>query len=138
MKLPRTEDSAILIMCELALAGRDKPVPLSVIAGRHGLSVLFLKKLARSLRQAGLVTAREGIKGGYTLATDPSFISVDWILNACLGATKNRTEKNAADVFCPFNASCLPQQIRSTVEEKIHTSLSEISLKDLIAQRGNT
>ncbi len=81
MKLTRQEEVAILVVSSIG-ARINQRVPLSDIASEHGISQLFLKKIARNLRKAGIIDSKEGVDGGYTLAKDPSSISVLDILKS--------------------------------------------------------
>lgn len=131
MRLPKQEDFAILIMSEL---GRAYPNRLSVshVAKIHGMSPLFLKKIVRLLRQAGLVESKEGIGGGYTLSKKPKFISL-WDIttavsdNRHLDAPKNTIKRN-----CPLFQACLPQHIKKIISQKLEESFTSVSLAELL------
>jgi Rrf2 family iron-sulfur cluster assembly transcriptional regulator len=130
MKLPRTENTALLLATTVAQGYGKKQVSVSEIANRHGISVSFLKKLARALRQAGLLTSKEGLGGGYTLSAHPSKISVWDILEAVKQMDKKDTDlTNAA---CPINRYCLPQNIQKTIDSTLKKNLSAVMLEDLL------
>jgi Rrf2 family transcriptional regulator, cysteine metabolism repressor len=130
MKLPRTEDTAILLVSELAENYGHGLMPLSVVAERHGLSFLFLKKLARQLKQAGLITSQEGSKGGYELAKPPHQINAWEIMDAVSHNSNDNPEINGNGV-CPLNDHCLPQTIKQSIENTLKISLSKITLAGL-------
>jgi Rrf2 family protein len=129
MKLPRTEDTAILMVSEISENYRKGPVTLSAIARRHGLSFLFLKKLARNLRMAGLISGREGLKGGYELNKSPDEINVWQIISAVRDISK--IHKSPSPEVCPLNDRCLPQSIERSIDIALETSLSKITLSVL-------
>lgn len=124
MKIPKQEDFAILLMSELANGYGKKLVSLSSVATTHGVSALFLKKIARLLRQAGLVTSKEGIGGGYALAKHPSRISVWEIMQAASGKEVQRITSRV----CPLYAACLPQRINKTIGDSVEKGLRGITL----------
>lgn len=131
MKLPRTEDLAILLMSELALRyGKDK-VSLSAVANNHGVSVLFLKKLARLLRQAELIISKEGVNGGYSLSKNPNEITV-WQIIQAVAENDLVLEQKSMQNTCPLYAGCIPQKIRSTISNQMEKALSDITLAKLI------
>jgi len=129
MKLPRSEDTAILLCCVLANTAGRKPVSLSSVARRHGLSVLFLKKLARLLKEKGYIKSKEGIGGGYTLAKSSSKISV-WNVISAIHPEKQKT--NPMQIHCPLNKQCLPQTIKQTIDRALEKHLSQITISDLL------
>ena len=75
---------AVVAMAELARSG-DQPVPIAAIAERRGMPVQFLEQLFSTLRRAGLLESRRGVKGGYTLARPPEQISVLEVVQALDG-----------------------------------------------------
>lgn len=82
MKISRRDDFALIFMKVLSREYSDKFLPVSYIARETRLSSPYLKHIASSLRDHGLVESREGISGGYRLAKKPSKISVAKILEA--------------------------------------------------------
>jgi Rrf2 family cysteine metabolism transcriptional repressor len=130
MKLPRTEDTAILLVSELAENYQKGPLSLAQIAKKHGLSFLFLKKLARCLKQAGLIISSEGVNGGYELARFPQTINVWEVIEAVSPVSKDQ-KQHVSESTCPLNEHCLPQIIRQSVTHTLKTSLSAITLVNL-------
>jgi Rrf2 family protein len=129
MKLPRSEDTAILLCCVLANNTGKTPVSLSSIAACHGLSALFLKKLARLLKEKGYLKSKEGVGGGYLLAKPPSRISV-W--NVISAIHPEKQTDNPIQIHCPINKQCLPQNIRQTIDRALEKHLSQITIADLL------
>ena len=72
---------ACVAMLELAARYADPhPIRLADVADKHGISDRFLVQILLQLKQAGLVDSTRGASGGYTLARDPSEISLYDIL----------------------------------------------------------
>jgi Rrf2 family protein len=131
MYIPRYDDVALLIMLELAVNYGKGKIPLSKISQDHGISVLFLKKLAASLKQAGLIRSREGISGGYELSSPPETISLWNIIgvfskNFLAGGSKIR-----GLCRCPIKDDCLPQKVHLTMDRALQQSFSNIYLSEL-------
>lgn len=127
MKIAKQDDIALLLVASLAKES-GKRMPLSKIAEDHGVSSLFLKKIVRMLKNAGLVNSKEGLQGGYTLNKHPKDISV-WEV---LYAVSSDTHAHNSQKRCPVCKECLPQQISYTLSETMERSLSKISLLDII------
>lgn len=132
MRFQRQEDIAILFMSELAMSEGGTVVPLSQVARSHGVSPLFLKKIVRKLRLAGLVTAREGATGGYALVGNPRTISV-WDIVRAVGTSKHDDKGGGHGLpeLCPVYSHCLPQRVRQKVTSALQTSLASLSLFDI-------
>jgi Rrf2 family cysteine metabolism transcriptional repressor len=72
---------ACVAMLELAARYSDsKPVRLSDVADKHGISDRFLVQILLDLKRAGLVDSTRGAAGGYALARVPEEISLADIL----------------------------------------------------------
>lgn len=130
MKLTRQEEVAILLVSTIAYH-IDARVPLSDIAREHGVSLLFLKNIARRLRQAGIVDSKEGVGGGYMLAKIPSTISVLDVLQA---VSHEDSELISSSTFriCPLEPNCIPQKIRRFISNAFSTYCSNITIDQLI------
>ncbi|MFH1808412.1 MAG: Rrf2 family transcriptional regulator [Pseudomonadota bacterium] len=70
----------LLAMVELACAYGGKPVQLTAIADKHGISRKYLHNLMTTLRGAGFVRSARGAHGGFLLAGDPSLVNLRDIL----------------------------------------------------------
>ncbi len=75
-------DYGLILLSELA---KEKEAPLSQIAESKALSFLFLQKVARSLLKSGLIRAKRGKYGGYSLQKSPSKITLKEIVEALEG-----------------------------------------------------
>ena len=89
----------------------------------------YLIQLAQLLRNAGIVHARPGKNGGYSLAKDASEISMLDIFNALqndrLRAERKEAE-DASDLLQDITAAC------SAVEREIEEYMSSITLQNMI------
>jgi Rrf2 family transcriptional regulator, cysteine metabolism repressor len=130
MYIPRYDEVAILLMSELAASYGQGALSLASVSRNHGVSALFLKKIVRSLKSAGLVKSREGINGGYELAKSPEKISLWEIINSF-------SEKKSEQIFvnyknCPIIQNCLPQLVHLTIKNAFINSFSDIMLSQII------
>lgn len=128
MKLLRGEDTAILLISEIARHG--EVVPLSEIAFEHGVSQLYLKKLARQLRLSGLITSKEGVGGGYCLNMPAEKISVLDVINS-VNATPKIPRVVAKRTSCPLATVCLPETIRQRIFRVLESGLGRLTVADL-------
>jgi Rrf2 family protein len=135
MKLSRQEEVAILTTCSIG-AHRNDRVSLSEIAKEHGISLPFLKKIARSLRCAGIITSKEGSGGGYILSKDPLTISVLDILEATGTVDKEHSSLSERTVGpCPLQKNCMPQKIRIFISNAFARYCSNITIDQVIKNK---
>ena len=94
----------------------------------------YLIQLAQLLRNAGIVHARPGKNGGYSLAKDASEISMLDIFNA-LQNDRPRSERkeaeDASDLLQDITAAC------SAVEREMEEYMSSITLQNMIERIHN-
>lgn len=82
--LKKETDYAIQL---LKLVPKDKKYCISLrdIAVQTGVSFLFLQKIARKLRLAGLIKAVQGVNGGYSLVKPANKITLKDVIVAVEG-----------------------------------------------------
>ena len=62
------------LLIDVALHEEDGPVSLRDVSERFGISVKYLEKISRALREAGYLESIAGARGGYRLKVHPSSI----------------------------------------------------------------
>ena len=93
--------------------------------------MLFLKKILRQLKQAGIVQSKEGIGGGYSLTKNPKDISVLDVFSAVDSAMDTSfviSDRKRYNRLCPLQPDCLPQQIRQLISTAFLTYISHITI----------
>lgn len=118
---------------EAALSSRE-------LAELQGISPTFLAKIFAKLEKAGIVTASEGVRGGYRLARPPSEISFLEIVDAIEGE-KPLFECQEVRTRCPlFGAEpptwategvCAVHAVMLRAEKAMRDSLARTSLGDV-------
>ena len=89
----------------------------------------YLIQLAQLLRNAGIIHARPGKSGGYSLAKDASEISMLDIFNALQNdrlRSERKEAEDASDLLQDITAAC------SAVERKMEEYMSSITLQNMI------
>jgi Rrf2 family protein len=123
--------------------GGVKEASVSDLAELQGISAGYLAKLMTKLRRAGLVTATEGIHGGFTLARAPHSITVAQVVDAIGGDTSLfKCKEIQARCLLLSDTSfrqvtrntCAIQAIMQVAEQCVHDELCRHTVADL-AQR---
>lgn len=134
IKFSRREDYAIILVNKLASEYAKRLVPLTEVASEYDISLFFLRNLANTLRNAGLIHATEGKTGGYSLTKDPQTLKMGEILgifsNEQMLTCCSENEKHAR--MCPQQKKCIAgntwRKLNKEFMDKVYNlSLSEFS-----------
>lgn len=131
----------------LALAQADKSLSIHALAETEHLPEGYLEKILQSLRKGGVVEAKKGTTGGYSLARDKERINVWEILRILDGPMKpfmppikgelpasNAKRVATAGWPCPPQSHCQTSEVWRRLEHEIETSLSQVTLGSLIPE----
>lgn len=132
MRLTARSRFALIAIADVAVRGAHRPVALSTIAKRHGLSLSYLETLFSALRQGGLVVSTRGPGGGYTLARSAADITVADIARisehgGLRGVAVERDSMNAQQGAMTHE---LWREFHQTVEAYLRT----VSLADVVKE----
>jgi len=131
MKLSTKGRYAVMAMLDIALNNKhQKPVKLTDISKRQGISLSYLEQLFTKLRKNGLVNSTRGPNGGYSLNRPTSKITIADIITAvdeCIDATRCKGEKN-----CHDTQACVTHQLWTDLSDQICDFLNGITLAQII------
>ncbi|MEA4855867.1 Rrf2 family transcriptional regulator [Solidesulfovibrio sp.] len=136
MKLTTRSRYGTRMILDMALHGHDGPVRIKDVAARQGVSIKYLEKLVRELKQAGFVRSRRGPRGGHELAKPLEAITVGDIVRTLEGELS--LVECGADPGrpCPRLADCLTREVWAEAARAMHKALDGITLADLVARAG--
>ena len=126
--IPKKVEYSIILIAYLA-KNRENKVSLTKVAQKLSLPYRFLGQLAVKLKDAGIVTSREGKSGGYELVSGWDQKSVYDLMRA-LGENK-RMVQCLGDVECSRVADCQLKKIWNRVEDSYIKELKLIKLADI-------
>ena len=113
-------------------AQKMRPVPLSTISARQGISLSYLEQLFSALRRAGLVDSTRGPGGGYTLARQAEQVSVAEIIlaveNLKTDELQNLGPSQAAQV------KSMTGELWTSFNSRVMEYLQSVTLQDLVTQ----
>lgn len=127
------------IMATIELAKHDRSVPLQakIIAKRQGIPSRFIEQILQHLKQAGIIRSLRGAQGGYTLAQDPSQISLADLVNSMNGWATETFGQNGYSNGHPESReipTALLSSIWQQVQEAEQSVLRGISIEKLVEQ----
>lgn len=132
LRLSKLTDYATVLLCRLAvLRGLH---PATELAQVTGIGQATVRKLLKSLTQAGLVESVRGANGGYQLARDPEAISAADIIDAIEGPVAI-TECAGDHSACDIQTHCMVGSKWQHISQSIHGALRDVSLRQLADPR---
>ena len=131
MRLPGRTDYALRAALELA-ATPDGPVTTDEISRRQDIPTSYLGAILAELRKAGLVRARRGPDGGWTLGRPAADICLADVIRAVDGALTDVAGSRPEDLHFTGPAAGLPQVLIAlrAAERQI---LEAVSLADVVS-----
>ena len=142
MRLSKKSEYGLRALLELTLAHEKATLQHHEIAARQHIPIEFLEQILLTLKRAGLISSKRGIRGGYVLIKPPSDITLgqvirllDGPLAPISGVSKTAYQKCSE---CPYaeKARCPVQSIMGTVRDAIAGILDHYTLADFAADQG--
>ena len=136
MKLSKKSEYGLRALLELAIAHEKATLQRQDIAARQHIPIEFLEQILLSLKRAGLLLSKRGVKGGYTLIKRPEDISLGQVIRildgplAPIGCVSKTAYQKCEE--CPYanDAQCPLQRVMGTVRDAIAGILDHYSLAD--------
>jgi Rrf2 family iron-sulfur cluster assembly transcriptional regulator len=134
MRLTTKGRYAVRALYCLSTFPKEKPVPLSEVAKRQGISLNFLEQLFVHLRKNGIVSSVRGPRGGYKLNKPAAEISIGEILRAVGESTFPvfcSEEYSKGTKVCPRADECVSHLLWEKLGANINKFLDNTSLAEL-------
>lgn len=113
------------------LASDPEQMTTEAIIQHTGLPDATVRKLLRLLVDAGLVSSRRGLKGGYRLSREANRISVAELISAIEGPI-GLTECSQPDDHCSLSPGCGQRANWNVINDLINRQLATITLADML------
>ncbi len=132
-RLSQKADYGLLLLSSFARqnkASKDKSshyVSIATIAREKQISTKFLSQIALELKKAGILTSREGVSGGYSLARDPRKIRLLDVLRILEGELMEG-KCFEEDHEC----SCGAKEMWQEVKKQIQATIGKTTVADLV------
>lgn len=143
MKFSSQEEYGLRCLLQLSRRGPSASMTIPEISAAEGLSVPYVAKLVRILRQDGFVKSSRGQSGGYTLTRSPAQIVVGDVLAALGGRifdSETCERYPGAEDMCTHAIDCSIRSLWQAVQREVDEVLSKNTLQDLLGseQEMNT
>ena len=131
MQLTSPTDYAIRIVCYLA--AQRQMISTSELSQELSVPASYIPKITKKLKQAGIIKACEGIKGGYQIAKQPENISLRDVIS-CTESTMAISRCLEKEEGCSKNyiACCKVHQILLDLQNIYNNRLESVKISDII------
>lgn len=127
----RSRYGATLLM-DVAMNEEDGPVSLRDVGLRHDISLKYLEKLSRVLRERGYIESVAGAQGGYRLKVHPSAIPMGDVVFLLENIYEDEDCLAEESPCCERMGTCLTRTIWKRAIHAMFTTLNAITLEDLL------
>lgn len=132
LQFTKEVDYAIQLVFALSGLKKSELLSLKKFSKEAKISFLFLQRIAKKLREAGLIESVKGASGGYKLAINFRKITVIEIVQALEGSCEIA---GCLKAECKGNCSreeiCFSRKVFKTINEKICQYLKNLKLADI-------
>jgi Rrf2 family protein len=134
MKISSKVECGVVALIDIAInSSNGSAVTVSNISGRQNISAKYLEQILPALKQANLIRALKGSRGGYIIAKPISDITFREIIDALDISLLNETSFDESD-----ESSAIKATVRECLWNKMNSYLQEladgITLEDVIKQ----
>jgi len=130
--LSRKSGYGLELLTVLARLGQDKMVSLNQLTKTARLPYRFASQLAVSLKEAGILGSKEGVKGGYYLKKNPGKVTVAEVIEALEGRKGIIT--CMVDGRCHRGCFCQSKPIWQQIQADVFRIMEEYTLADLVKE----
>ncbi|MCM2286865.1 MAG: Rrf2 family transcriptional regulator [Desulfobacula sp.] len=139
MRLTTKSRYGTRLILDLAVYGKDRPVPLSDVSSRQNISVKYLEQITRKLKKAGIVDSCRGPSGGHMLAKSPEEISIGQIVRILEESTviaDCADQKKKICGVCNRAGECLSRWVWVEAGRAMFDCLDRITISSLLSIDG--
>ena len=134
VKISRKSEYAIRAL--VTMVRQPRSWSIQELSAHEGIPVKFLEQILLALRHAGLLSAKRGVGGGYSLRARPADVTVGRvirIMDGPIAPVPCAAEHPTESCTCPDVRTCPLRQVMVTVREQICAVLDGRTLDELAA-----
>ena len=139
MRLSRRSEYGIRALVDLVRHDDGTPLALATLAERNNLPPKFLEQIMSTLKHGGIVRTTLGAHGGYSMAAEPTSISVGRVIRLLDGALAPLpcvSLRYYGRCSCPDEATCPLRDVMLDVRDSMLEILDRETLADVAARPG--
>jgi len=135
LQFTKEVDYGIQLISALAKLDKGQLLSLHKFTDDANISFLFLQRIAKKLRMAGLIMSVKGAQGGYKLNKDFKKINVKEIVEALEGeCAVSNCLKTGCGCGCGCNRAdtCCSKKIFKAINDKLMKFMEEMKVSEVI------
>ena len=121
---------ALRMMLQLAENPKN-PVRIKEVASCQDISPKYLEQIMIVLKSSGFVDSMRGPRGGYTLARDPSEITVGSIIRAMEGNLSIDCVVTGG-ASCDRSSTCKTHMLWNKIDKAVSDIVDKVTLQDMV------
>lgn len=138
MRLSKKTDYALRALLYISIRHKGGSVQVKEISSTEKLPTKFLENILLTLRKAGILHSRMGLRGGYSLARPPEQITLGEVIRVLDGTIAPMSCVSRVEYeSCPAEIGCAIKSVMQDVRNAVARVLDDTTLADLTS-RVNT
>ena len=133
MRLSKKAEYALRALA--AMAREPRAWAIQELSSQEHIPIKFLEQILLSLRHAGLLASKRGVRGGYTLLRTPGEVTlgeVIRVLDGPLAPVSCAGERSGERCSCPDPRTCPLRLIMLEVRRDLAAALDGRTLEDML------
>ncbi len=132
MKLSKKSDYALRAMIYLSLNYQKGALQIKEISAKERIPQKFLENILLTLRKAGILNSKMGLKGGYELARSPDLIILGDVIRALDGAIAPvNCVSQISYKPCAEEVNCVIRDVMMDIRNAITDVLDTMTFADM-------
>lgn len=131
IKISKQVDYAFQLIARLAKLEKSASLSLKKFSLQSSISFLFLQKIAKLLREAGIIKSIKGKNGGYLLVKPVEKITVKEVIEAVEGPY-NTVSCSSDAKCCEKNKKCSMKSGFRIINRQINEYFAHLKVKDIL------
>jgi FeS assembly SUF system regulator len=129
LKISKLTDYALILLVELK---ENEVFSASFLSQKTKIPLATTNKILKLLVKGQICLSKSGVKGGFSLNTNPHNISLLEVIEAIENTIPHLTECSKNDNICQLKNHCKISVKMNIIDKEIHTILSNKSIADLL------
>ena len=132
--IPRQVEYALMALADMYGSADGRLFSVRELCERHLVPFDVMSKSMQRLARAGILSAVQGVNGGYQIANQLESVSLLDVMDAVSGEIR-AVNCLRSDKTCPLETSCNVTSFMSELDTRLRAFYSDILISDLVQPR---
>ena len=114
---------------------RTKSWSIQELSDQERIPLKFLEQILLTLRHAGILSSKRGVRGGYTLVRPPEEITIGAVIalfDGPLAPVPCTSDKPAQPCTCPDPRTCPLKKMMTGIRQELSDMLESRTIEDMV------